>query len=88
MADHDRYYDLFLAVFEMLEEAACDSSFCSNSSAVKKLIDETQQKMSPQTTSTPKAQLPNGQTGRSKAGMGTNTIFHAFSLDEKVMLVA
>jgi len=56
-----------LAVFEMLEEAACDSSFCSNSSAVKKLIDETQQKMSPQTTSTPKAQLPNGPTGRSKA---------------------
>ena len=56
-----------LAVFEMLEEAACDSSFCSNSSAVKKLIDETQQKMSPQTTSTPKAQLPNGSTGRSKA---------------------
>jgi len=50
-----------LAMFEMLEEAACDSSFCSSSSTVKKLIQGSSTSKMPlaknqqQTTSTPKS---------------------------------
>ena len=49
-----------LATFEMLEEAACDSSFCSSSSTVKKLIENVNGMPSPipkSHTSTPKVAL-------------------------------
>ena len=42
-----------LAMFEMLEEAACDSSFCSSSSTVKKLIEN---QLPVKQTSTPKTE--------------------------------
>ena len=50
-----------LAMFEMLEEAAADSSFCSSSSAVKKIIGHKMAAASaggpgPKTTSTPKTE--------------------------------
>ena len=50
-----------LAMFEMLEEAAADSSFCSSSSAVKKIIGHkmaaaSAEGLGPKTTSTPKTE--------------------------------